>query len=47
MEKRYSLRYLAVALSDLEDIVDYISEELFAPEAAMHLVDKIEQSFPI
>ncbi|MCC3372256.1 type II toxin-antitoxin system RelE/ParE family toxin [Cohnella sp. REN36] len=44
MEKKYRLRYLAVAQSDLIDIVQYISEQLFAPEAANHLIDKLDKA---
>ncbi|TBL72687.1 type II toxin-antitoxin system RelE/ParE family toxin [Paenibacillus thalictri] len=44
MEKEYSLRYLAIAQSDLIDIVQYISEQLFAPDAAMLLVDKLDKA---
>ncbi|GED67999.1 translation repressor RelE [Brevibacillus reuszeri] len=44
VEKRYDIRYLAVAQSDLVDIVQYISEQLHAPEAAIHLVDKLDKA---
>ncbi|MBY9082216.1 type II toxin-antitoxin system RelE/ParE family toxin [Paenibacillus sp. HN-1] len=44
MEKNYDLRYLAVARLDLVDIVQYISEQLHAPEAAIHLVDKFDKA---
>ncbi|MBH5317504.1 type II toxin-antitoxin system RelE/ParE family toxin [Paenibacillus sp. GSMTC-2017] len=44
MEKKYTLRYLALAQSDLLDITNYISEQLFAPEAAIHLVEKFEEA---
>lgn len=44
VEKNYDLRYLAVARLDLVDIVQYISEQLHAPEAAIHLVDKFDKA---
>lgn len=44
MEKRYTLRYIALAQSDLIEIVNYISEQLNAPDAAMNLVDKFEKA---
>lgn len=44
MGKRYSLRYLAVAQADLADIAQHISEELFAPEAAMNLLNKLDEA---
>ncbi|SCW78524.1 addiction module toxin, RelE/StbE family [Paenibacillus tianmuensis] len=44
MEKKYNLRYLALAESDLIDIVNYISEQLCAPQAANNLVNKFEKA---
>ncbi|OBY78605.1 plasmid stabilization protein [Paenibacillus sp. KS1] len=44
MEPRYKLRYLRRAQLDLIEIVQYISEELVAPEAASKLVDKIDKA---
>ncbi|UKS26646.1 type II toxin-antitoxin system RelE/ParE family toxin [Paenibacillus sp. HWE-109] len=44
MEKKYRLSYLKLAQSDLLEIVDYISNELAAPEAALTLIDKLDKS---
>jgi len=38
----YKLRYLPLALKDLEDIIDYIADELKAPIAAMDLLTAVE-----
>lgn len=43
MEKTYKLRYLKLAHSDLLDIVSYISDQLYAPQAATDLVDKLDK----
>ena len=43
MEKKYRLRYLEIALSDLQDIVKYISEQLSASIAASDFVDKLDR----
>lgn len=44
MDKKYKLRYLKLALSDLQDIVDYVSDELAAPDAAYKLLDKLDEA---
>jgi len=44
MTKTYKLRYLKLAQSDLLDIVDYISNQLCNPQAATHLVDKLDKA---
>jgi toxin ParE1/3/4 len=44
MEERYRVEYLPSAIRDLESVFDYISGELFSPQAAFHLLDKIEKS---
>ncbi|MGG4213768.1 type II toxin-antitoxin system RelE/ParE family toxin [Paenibacillus sp. FSL L8-0638] len=44
MEKKYKLRYLTLAQSDLLEIVNYISEQLSAPQAAINLVDKLDRA---
>ena len=40
----YKLKYLPLARKDLRDIVNYIADNLKAPEAAMDLVDAVESS---
>lgn len=40
----HKLRYLSVALEDLRDIADYITDTLKAPKAAMDLVDALDES---
>lgn len=42
--KKYSLKLTPKAVEDLEGIFAYISNYLFAPEAAEKLIDKIEES---
>ncbi|MNI43858.1 Plasmid stabilization system protein [compost metagenome] len=44
MEKKYKLSYLKLAQSDLLEIVDYISNELSAPQAALNFIDKLDKS---
>jgi len=38
----YKLRYLSAAQKDLEAIVDYITDTLKAPKAAMDFIDAVE-----
>jgi toxin ParE1/3/4 len=40
----YKLKYLPLALEDLRDIIDYITDTLKAPEAAMDLVNALDDS---
>ncbi|MBS4025028.1 MAG: type II toxin-antitoxin system RelE/ParE family toxin [Clostridia bacterium] len=40
----YKLKYLPLALKDLREITDYISETLINPKAAMDLVDVLDKS---
>lgn len=40
----HKLRYLSVALEDLRDIADYITDTLKAPKAAMDLLDAFDES---
>ncbi|WP_044480116.1 type II toxin-antitoxin system RelE/ParE family toxin [Paenibacillus antibioticophila] len=40
----HKLRYLSVALDDLRDIADYITDTLKAPKAAMDLLDAFDES---
>lgn len=44
MGKKFKLRYLELAQSDLLDIVSYISNQLSAPQAATSLVDKFDRA---
>lgn len=44
MDKEYKLRYLRLALTDLQDIIDYVSNELTAPDAANDLLDKFDEA---
>jgi addiction module RelE/StbE family toxin len=44
VEKKYKLRYLELAQSDLLDIVSYIGNQLSAPQAAANLVDKLDKA---
>lgn len=40
----FDVRITKQAKEQLAEIVDYISEELCAPQAAMHLLDRLESS---
>ena len=40
----YRLKYLPLALKDLRDITDYITDALKAPKAAMDLLDALDES---
>jgi len=42
--KEYSLKFTSKAEEDLDEIYGYIAHNLFAPEAAENLMDKIETS---
>ena len=42
--KRYHLRYLALFEEDLNQIVDYIQNELESPEAADNLLSAVENA---
>ncbi|WP_374016044.1 type II toxin-antitoxin system RelE/ParE family toxin [Paenibacillus thiaminolyticus] len=44
VERIYKIRYLEQAQADLLEIVQYISEELSAPEVASNLVDKLDKA---
>lgn len=44
MENKYKLRYIKLAHSDLRGIIDYISNQLFARQAALDLVDKLDKA---
>ena len=40
----YKLEYLPLALQDLHEITSYISDILKAPQAAMNLIDSLDNS---
>lgn len=40
----YKLSYLPLANRDIADIVNYIADELFAPKAALDLLDALDKS---
>jgi toxin ParE1/3/4 len=40
----HKLKYLPLAVRDLNEIVDYISDALHAPKAALDLVDELDRS---
>lgn len=40
----YRLKYLPLALNDLRDITDYITNTLKAPKAALDLLDTFDES---
>lgn len=44
MADTYEVKITSQAQEQMAEIVDYISHELFAPEAAEHLLDKMESS---
>lgn len=44
MYRKYKLRYLTLAISDLQNIIDYMCNELSAPEAASNLVNKLDEA---
>ncbi len=53
MKKTHRLRYLKQALLDMQEIIDYIVNELSAPQSAANLLEKLEnkianlQYFPL
>lgn len=40
----YKLSYLPLANRDIADVVNYIADELFAPKAALDLLDVLDKS---
>lgn len=44
MKDNYDVKITKQAKEQMAQIVDYISDELFAPEAAINLLDKLEKS---
>ncbi len=45
MDKTYTVKITSQAEEQIQEIVHYISHELKAPEAALHLLDALENSF--
>lgn len=45
MDKTYTVKITSQAEEQIQEIVHYISRELKAPEAALHLLDALENSF--
>lgn len=45
MDKTYNVKITSQAESDMQEIIYYITHELKAPEAALHLLDALEDSF--
>lgn len=47
MKKEYRLRYLPMFEADLAQILDYISWELKNPQAAVDLLNEVEQAIKV
>ena len=45
MDKAYIVKITSQAEAQIQEIVHYISRELKAPDAALHLLDTLEDSF--
>lgn len=45
MDKTYNVKITSQAESEIQEIIHYITHELKAPEAALHLLDALEDSF--
>lgn len=45
MDKTYNVKITCQAESEIQEIIHYITHELKAPEAALHLLDALEDSF--
>ncbi len=45
MDKSYNVKITSQAEDQIQEIVYYITHELKAPEAAIHLLDALENSF--
>lgn len=45
MDKTYSVKITSQAEEQIQEIIFYITHELKAPEAALHLLDTLENSF--
>lgn len=45
MDKTYTVRITSQAEDQMQEIIHYIAYELKAPDAALHLLDALEDSF--
>ena len=45
MDKTYNVKITSQAESQIQEIIHYIAHELKAPQAALHLLDALENSF--
>ena len=45
MQSEYDVVLTPAAMSDLDDIYSYISTDLFAPQAALDIMDEFEEAF--
>lgn len=45
MDKTYNVKITSQAESQIQEIIHYIAHELKAPDAALHLLDILENSF--
>lgn len=45
MDKTYNVKITSQAEIQIQEIIHYITHELKAPEAALHLIDTLEDSF--
>ncbi|HZK43990.1 MAG TPA: type II toxin-antitoxin system RelE/ParE family toxin [Syntrophomonadaceae bacterium] len=43
MANNYTIKMTPKAVTDLDNLYSYISEELFAPNPAMHILERIEK----
>ena len=43
----YRIRYAPLAYEDLDEMDSYISNVLLNPQAALNLLDEMEESFPL
>ncbi|HJA90509.1 MAG TPA: type II toxin-antitoxin system RelE/ParE family toxin [Candidatus Jeotgalibaca merdavium] len=44
MKSKYTIHFTKVAMNDLDEIYQYITEELFAENAATDLLERIENN---
>lgn len=47
MKKTYKIVYLPIGLSDLQDIVQYITSELKSPQTASNFIKKLDEYISI
>lgn len=45
MDKTYNVKITSLAEYQIQEIIYYITHELKAPDAALHLLDALEDSF--